>query len=523
MNSKTKSVALFFGLGLAREVVVRNMSADMWGGSSSDEDEVQKPRASGVRINKAFEARYNERNRREELLNVRKGRSDLLAESSDESTSEEEDEEGNLLTANVEATVARTLAMIRNRDPKIYQPDFKVNYGVKADAQQNKSKTDKPMYVKDYARYKHADDLASDSLDTSKTTHDDEAAAPGQRLTYNQEQADLKKELQAATAAAADDSDEDDDGGAGLFTVKRVLKPDGSKAAESATVAESDAPVSKDEAFLENYISQRKWAEADPEDFVPSYKEIIEEVKEYEKAEEYEKKYNFRYEEAGGTEIVGHSRKVEGSLRRSKDKRKLAREEKRRRKAEEKARRAEELKRLKNLKRKEIAKKLSQIQELAGSKDLVSKLTKHADEIDDEFDPDAHDKMMRKIFDEEYYSDDEEEDADAVGAAVRPDDTEAGDTETDNTSQNGEAQPKKKKELPSHVQEILDEEFKLDFEDVVGGLPTRFKYKKVEANDYGLTAEEILNATDAELRQYVIFSPLSNSCTVVVTCLISVS
>ena len=224
-----------------------------------------------------------------------------------------------------------------------------------------------------------------------------------------------------------------------------------------------------------------------------------------------------RYEESGGTEIVGHARKVEGSLRRTKDKRKLAREERRKRKEEEKKRRAEELKRLKNLKRQQIAKKLSQIETLSGSKDVAEKLAQfHAADLDDDFDPTAHDKMMQKIFDQSYYSDDDEDDAvDAVGAEV-PNDNDASDSAAPEEEHDGKAhtqksqqdksnkEQKQKKELPPEIQKLLDEEFQLDYEDVVGGVATRFKYKKVEPNDYGLTTEEILNATDAELRRWVL-------------------
>merc|ERR1712159_116155 len=45
--------------------------------------------------------------------------------------------------------------------------------------------------------------------------------------------------------------------------------------------------------------------------------------------------------------------------------------------------------------------------------------------------------------------------------------------------------------------------------DIVGGIPTRFKYREVEPESYGLTTEDILLADDEDLNQYVSLKKLA--------------
>ena len=55
----------------------------------------------------------------------------------------------------------------------------------------------------------------------------------------------------------------------------------------------------------------------------------------------------------------------------------------------------------------------------------------------------------------------------------------------------------------------FEELYQLDYEDIVAGIPCRFKYKEVEPESYGLNVEDILLADDKELNRYVGLKRLS--------------
>ena len=49
----------------------------------------------------------------------------------------------------------------------------------------------------------------------------------------------------------------------------------------------------------------------------------------------------------------------------------------------------------------------------------------------------------------------------------------------------------------------------LNYEDIVAGMPTRFKYRQGDTNSCGLSTEEILFARDSTLTQFVSLKKLA--------------
>lgn len=66
----------------------------------------------------------------------------------------------------------------------------------------------------------------------------------------------------------------------------------------------------------------------------------------------------------------------------------------------------------------------------------------------------------------------------------------------------GAGEDSKKKEF---LENLLDEYYTMDFEDLIGGgqIKTRFKYRKVGKEDFGLTEDEILLLDDKQLNKLV--------------------
>ncbi|KAJ3175536.1 hypothetical protein HK101_010641, partial [Irineochytrium annulatum] len=587
--------------------------------------------SASLSVNELFAQQYEEKKRAEEARRLEEKYGKTLLEESDDDESEvEEDEDGELVTAEVDAQIMRTIGLIRARKPEVYDPT--VNFFDEKEMEEAKARWDekrkalkavpKPVTLRDQQRERILAKMKAevDGDDGSDEEENDDDAPEPPKPTLVEEQEQLREEFRRALGGDEGEEDEDDgflskrertkeeadedeeeyknfllenmavDGVQGIKEVKALRKQGGGEVAED---------VDPNEKFLMEYILNKGWVEKEDKK-LPSYDEIVrEEHIDEEKDDEmdaFEKTYNFRFEEEGGDAITTYPRDLPNALRRKDTRRSDARAAVKERKAEEKVRQAEELKRLKNLKKDELARRILRVSEVAG----VDRKMMEGLDLEGEFDPDAFDRMMKEKFDEEYYAmgddgvkpefeddvggdedmegedeallsgvegeedeavagvfgDEEEFDIDGlvVGAPrtgigkVRvkerledhpaPQDGEDNIVEADaeapaeedflmdadylpGGSKYGEEPPEKEgrkkkkgrkekrkalqqqKKGKMSLEEYLDEVYQLDYEDMIGDLPTRFKYRQVPADTFGLTPAEILLAPDSSLNRLV--------------------
>ncbi|KAM9346223.1 protein KRI1 homolog [Symphorus nematophorus] len=562
---------------------------------------------SELKINSQFAQKYEKYRQKEELQRLKDKYGDRADESDSESSESSSDDSEVELDPEVERDFYRTLSLLKKKDPKIYQADAKF-YSEDASTSDNKPSTSKkavkPMYIKDYERKvilerggKYEDD--DDSDDGEAVQRMERAASP----SYIQEQRELKESFRKFVQDSDDDDDDkgsEGDGESQLLT--RRIKTQEEKDKEEADYVEwlkgqaelegpeevkdmkylrdywNDPELDEKERFLRDYVLNKGYLDEDDDDErIPTYDEVVQEDVEdseeegesfLERQDDFERSYNFRFEEPDSQEIKTYPRSIATSVRSKDDRRKRKREEVKERKEKEKEQKREQLKQLKNLKRNEIMEKLKRLQELTGNEQLAFSQV----DLDGDFDPQQHEQLMQKFFGDEYYGEQEdekpqfddddeleehwnwdtwtgEEQEGGYGEEEEGYDGEECDTSAPHCDDEGfimdadydpnqhtASKKKKKKErkkmqksdMPqmgkrkkkSHFAEVitkdkpvfdpqektfeqyLDEYYKLDYEDIIDDLPCRFRYRQVLPNDFGLTTDEILNATDKELNNW---------------------
>ncbi|WAR23877.1 KRI1-like protein [Mya arenaria] len=425
------------------------------------------------------------------------------------------------LTQQLERDWLRTLSALKSKDPRIYQKDIKFydDEDSNQETGEKKKKKDKPVFLKDYERK-----VLLEKGGVVDESAEMRASTSGQ-LTYHEEQEKIRKSIVKAVESSGSDSETED----GLLVPRQKSQTEKQK--EEADYLEwikgqkDDVGADKEvgveleplknywqsrgldegEKFLKNYILNKQYLDNDDEE-MPTYDEIVNEEDEdlsdddelLVKQADFERKYNFRFEEPDAAEE---------------------------RKKQDKEKKREDLKQMKKLKRQEILDKIGQLQKITGNKQLAF----NEDDLDEDFDPAKHDEMMEKQFNDQYYGED-------GGEEVKPTfemsddeyDTEKWENWTGNEGGSGdqgfdeEGEPniddpdfcmdadydpvadqerklKKKSKKKHKLAQALSTKKPVFDPNIIDDIPCRFKYRKVTPNNYGLSVDEILKARDKEL------------------------
>ncbi|KAI3926391.1 hypothetical protein MKX01_032579 [Papaver californicum] len=388
------------------------------------------------------------------------------------------------------------LVKVKNKDPIIKQKKAKLFESEDEESEEKsdiKEKKSKPKYLKDVIVEKLLEQGGGDEDEDSR-------ARPGGK-SYNQEQEERRKKF---------------------LDVNEEIKK------KCDDYFRKDEGLDENEKFLKNFIVKKMWVNKDKgkRPVTADLEVLSEDGEEVWDQQIYEAQFSFRYEEGTGDRILGHSRDIDGAVRK-----KVNRREERRKRRDERIKEAdkkkiEELKHWKNLKKKEIMEKLDKIQAIGGlTEDEAWAL--YVDDSEDEcrFVNEEDDKdgdIEKPDFDKEDELLGLPKDWDVCGtsdgfAAARDrvlkskagredvEHEEHDDEEDDEGEDHGDDDRKRKLSLREKValDKDLDEYYKLDYEGTIGDLKTRFKYAPVPPQRFRLCAKEIINMDDKDLNQYV--------------------
>lgn len=441
---------------------------------------------------------------------------------SDDSTSESEDE-GELATEAVDQEIMDTLRAIRSKDPRLYDGTTKF-YTESNAVPSSHPKSSKPMTLQDY----HRRNLLTGNAD-------DEAVPDTPPLSYDQEQALLKKSIIGEINAAAEGSSDDEElgpGDDGFLAAKPTEKPAKVEADLDVENADKDP-----EFFLSNFMTSRAWAAPADSGLHPFESDDDDDDR---RADEYEEAYNLRFEDPAKSneKLRSHARDMaeKYSVRRDQlNPRQKKREQERQRKEEEKQQRKEDKARLRRLKIEELEDKVRRIKKAAGIRTQDLQPQDWSRFVDDEWNDAQWEEEMQQRFGENYYAAEEvDTDEDAEGAAGREkhkvrkpkfdDDIDIKDIVPDFDDQDKaefslsdedkiskrkqvkKANEEKKRDAKKErrlIEQLVDDQLQLELD---GTLPTSskagFRYRETSPKTFGLTSRDILLADDKQLNEF---------------------
>ena len=457
-----------------------------------------------------------------------------------EDDDEEEDDNGFLASGALEDQVNATLYAIQSKDSRLYNPattfysDNDSSNGIETSDSGSKGK---PLFLNGF----HRETLLNGVSELAN-------AAP--QSTFAQQQDEFKRDIVRAIHDATADhtpshlasstGEQYDD------FLTRKGNPDSlynnqqqpSFSASDVEVADKDP-----EAFLRKFLDNRAWVvEAGTE----AHAFQSDDEEEDQRAEEIEEAYNLRFESHQGVneKLFSHARDAVAKYSVRKEplsKRKRARQSDQSRKEASRLQQLQEKAQFRRLKVEDAQEKMRKVEDAAGLIDHPLKVEDWIDFIADDWDHDRWEAEMAKKFGVDYYDrehvqtneaknqlkrqikkpvwmgdidisdiiphmENEEGSDHALSASTRHDREKHNYAEGHQRqlrSSNGE-QKREARNQRRKVEQLVDQKLELDMAlsraDQIGG--GQFRYRETSPVTFGLTAQDILMASDSQLNQH---------------------
>nr|CAD2172272.1 unnamed protein product [Meloidogyne enterolobii] len=277
------------------------------------------------------------------ILNLKNEIEDEEEDGHDEDMEEEEeDEEEDELaewSLNDEKDFLRTLGALKSRDPEIYQTEVKFFKEKEKDEQEKiksnessknnstKNLQQSKMTLKEYEQKLIIERGGKLSEDEEEEEENGEIYKEELTNGLNKNDWELKNEFKKALIS---DDESDDDGD----LLKKRIKTEEEKAKEDEDFYEwikgwtkNDQELGEDERFLRDFLLNKKYLgdskeeEKGKEERIPTYEEIIKDEQEEDLADQFEQKYNFRFEEPDQEFLKQYPRTINEALRKKESKR----------------------------------------------------------------------------------------------------------------------------------------------------------------------------------------------------------
>ncbi|KAI9803727.1 MAG: KRRI-Interacting protein 1 [Piccolia ochrophora] len=478
------------------------------------------------------------------------------------SSSEDEDDEGLLATEALDREIAQTLNAIRSKDPRVYDKSSSFFSETPVNDLGEEVSKDKPMFLRDY----HRKNLLNGYIGGENEEPEQVQKTYAQEQDDLKSEIVKEMHAQNDEGSIPEDADDGSDGGTGFLVLKskpqRERKKVSSNDLQEKRLPLDVASADKDpENFLSNFLSSRAWV---PTSTVQPQPFESDEEDEEQRADEFEQAYNFRFENpaASNEKLMSHARDAVAkyTVRRAElSGRKKTRERDRESKENEKQAMRDEKLRLRKLQIEEAEEKVRQIKAAAGLRKKNVEQDEWAKFLDENWDNDQWEKEMERRFGDTYYAelesdgsaeerpepnnerkkqkkpkkpkwedeinindlvpdfDDDEKHAKPIfsisdddvdepidGPAVDEYPTSA--KRKDSKALKAERQERRKaaRNERRRIEELVDDRLALDVLPQISSQkrPTAFRYRETSPQAFGLSAQDILMASDSQLNQY---------------------